>query len=735
MRTLNPVCSGLWRPMTALPKKLLCRLGLWAVTIRDSFIVLLPVTFLGVTATLLGNLPFPAMRRLLSEVLGTGWQDTMRNVIGGSYGVFGLALAVVLSIRLARRLATSEDDEELPNAWVGLAALVNFMLCVMVSGSPAMASLGRDSMLLGIMVGLLTAELLPPLAAMFRTMPDYDSDPTFYYAVHVAPPLIILGLAFMLAAGAISAMPPLGMGWLEALPAAVSTWIDADWLLASGAVLVSHVLWFVGIHGNMVLDQHAPALFAAAGAACDQAMALRPVMDTFGLLGGSGATLGLVLALFIVAREGPFRRLAFASVLPSFFNISELLIFGLPIALNPIFWWPFLLAPLTLTLLAVTAVHAGLLPLYNLTVPWSTPPLLSGYLVTDSWRGPALQVLGLLISTLIYLPFVRRAEAQRVRGQGEAFDAAINAIAQGQQHPRSVPRNGRLGLVARGLLAALTRDIGGAAITLAFQPKHDRHGAAVGVEALLRWSHHRHGPIRADVAVTLAEEGGQIRELGAWVLEEACARKAQWNKLGLSHITMAINVSPLQLDDPQLPVLLAHCLERYQLAPGEIELEITESQAIPVRKVVDQNLAKIVAMGVSLAMDDFGMGYSSLLHMRRFSINAIKIDGSLTRDVLTNPTSRDIIHTIATLGHTRQVEVVAEFVETGEQRDALAALGCGVFQGYLYSPPLPAGACAEYLLANRTCTDATSAVVQRATAQGCGRVEYAGDAGHERDAG
>ena len=141
------------------------------------------------------------------------------------------------------------------------------------------------------------------------------------------------------------------------------------------------------------------------------------------------------------------------------------------------------------------------------------------------------------------------------------------------------------------------------------------------------------------------------------------------------------------------------------MAPGEIELEITESQAIPVHRVVDDNLARIVAMGVSIAMDDFGMGYSSLLHMRRFRIHAIKIDGSLTRDVLTNPTSGDIIRTIAALGRTQQVEVVAEFVETIEQRDTLAELGCDVFQGYLYSPPLPGGPCAEYLLAHGTRTD------------------------------
>ena len=690
-------CGMMRRPLKICKR----RLALWTLTIRDSFVVLLPLTFIGVTVTFLANAPFPAINQLLVVVLGTGWRADLDSVMNATYGVFGLALAVVVAVRLARRLEADESGEALPEAWVAMAALVNFMLWLMVGGSPVMAALGRDSMLLGLMIGLATPELLRPLLKIVRVAPDYDSDPTFYSAVRMTAPIMILGIAAMLAAKAVTALTAPGLDRLGALAASLHTGIDADWLLSTVVVLVGHLLWFVGIHGNKLMDQQAQALFGLAGASYDPSLAWRPLLDTFVLMGGAGAVQGLVLALFIVAREGPFRRMAIASALPSLFNIGELLIFGLPIALNPAFLWPFLLAPLALTLTALAAVHAGALPLLDVVVPWTTPPFLSGYLLTGSWRGPALQLLGLLVSTMIYLPFVRRAEARRVRAQTVAFDATVHAIAtEGQPRTQAVPRTGELGLVARGLFATLTRDIGGAALTLEFQPKHNHRGVPVGVEALLRWRHHRHGPVRADVAVALAEEGGLIRNLGAWVLEEACARKAQWNALGLSHITMAINVSPLQLDDPQLPALLARCLERHRLSPGEIELEITESQAIPVRQVVDQNLAQIVAMGVSLAMDDFGMGYSSLLHMRRFSIHAIKIDGSLTRDVLANPTSRDIIHTIATLGRARHVEVVAEFVETVEQRDVLAELGCDVFQGYLYSPPLPPAACVEYLLAH-----------------------------------
>lgn len=702
-------CRPRWRAITAVAwgravsawlARPAARLALWVVTVRDSFMLLLPLTLLGVTATLLVNLPFPAAQGWLARLLGGGGQGAAQQVMSASYGMFGLALAVIVSVRLARRLAHDADSEALPQAWVAMAALVNFVLWMSVTGGPAALSLGYHALLQGMLIGLATAELLLPLATLCRAAPDYDCEPMFHHAVCMTVPVALLALLVLLAASLWAVLAPLLLDGLCGWSRSLAPWLRHEWLLNSGAVLLNHLLWFVGIPGNEILDQLSRSLFGVTSAAYLPEANWRPLINAFGLPGGAGATLGLVLALLIEVREGPLRRLAMLSLLPSAFNISELLVFGLPLALNPLFLLPFLLVPLLLTLLAAAAVHGGLLVVHDVGVPWATPMLLSGYLVSDSWRGPALQVCGLLISTLIYLPFVRRAEARRVRKQSAAFETTIQAIvAPAQPHLRLMALPGQAGLIARGLLATLSRDIGTPAVTLAFQPKHDRQGVAVGVEALLRWRHARYGPVRADATVSLAEESGLIGRLGAWVLEEACACKARWNQLGLGHIVMAINVSPLQLDAPELPLLLARCLKRYRLHPCEIQLEITESQAISLHQVVDRNLAAIVDMGVTLAMDDFGMGYSSLLHMRRFQIHAIKMDGSLTRDVLTNPISRDIIQTVAALGQARQVEVVAEFVESAAQRDALAALGCDVFQGYLYSQPLPADECARYLLA------------------------------------
>jgi EAL domain-containing protein (putative c-di-GMP-specific phosphodiesterase class I) len=305
--------------------------------------------------------------------------------------------------------------------------------------------------------------------------------------------------------------------------------------------------------------------------------------------------------------------------------------------------------------------------------------------------------VGLAISTAVYLPFVRRSEARRHALQDLMFIDATQAIlAKGQRGQLVVRRRDGIGMIARGLLADLKADLARNALTLNYQPKHDRTGRVVGVEALLRWSHASHGPISPAVAVNLSEDSGDIHQLGLWVLDQAFACKARWNAQGFEALTMSINVSPVQLSNPELPKWVAQKLVAYRLDPRTIELEITESAEIPSSELVDDILEKLTQTGVHLSMDDFGMGYSSLLYMRRFHVHAIKIDGSLTRDVLCNRTNADIIRTIVSLGQAQKADVVVEFVETLAQRDALAQMGCDLFQGHFYSPALSEERCVEY---------------------------------------
>lgn len=680
-------------------------LAVWAASVRDTYVVLLPLTFFGVAATVLGHLPSTTWQRALDGAFGPHWHVVLDQVVAATYGLFGLALAVTLAPAFARRL-NAGNALPLPATWLALSGMVNFMLCVGVGPQPGLADLGQGATLLGVAVGSATPLLLglqrrlgtPRLLRL-----GYETDPVFAHALRATLPLVIAGTGMLLLAHAGAAL----MGWLAGAWAQLVHDLRQSGSHGSALTLVlvatNQLLWSVGIHGGKVLDRWLPDLFVPAGAPFDPALAWRPLIDNFVHLGGSGATLGLALALLLATREGPQRRLAQLSLLPSLLNINELLVFGLPVVLQPLYLLPFVAVPLLLAAMALAAVQLAGLPLLPVAVPWTTPPLLSGWLLTGSAWGALLQLAGIALSTLLYLPFVRRVEARRQRWQAQALlDAHREILDDRNGHRPSLRRRDHVGDIARGLLGDLKAELrspGGArALNLVYQPQHDRHGRAVGVEALLRWTHPRLGPIRADVAVALAEQGGLIRELGLHALDRACACKADWNRRGLHPVIMAVNVSPLQLDDPSFATLVAGTLGRHGLNPAELELEITESHAVPMDLTLDRNMTQLAAMGVRVAMDDFGMGHSSLLHLRRFRVHAIKIDGSLTRDLLGNPACADIVRTITALGRAQRLDVVAEFVEIPAQRDALADLGCDLFQGYLFSPPLAADACAEHLL-------------------------------------
>lgn len=670
---------------------------------RDSYVALLPLTFLGVLATLVQYLPLPGLHATVAQLLGPDAQSTTGQLLKASEGLFGMALAATLSIHLSQRLVGHGADR--PSAvWLGLAALINVMLWKMVSANDAAAQVDLHSTVLGLTLGTWTPWIVTRLY-QWRSLPalriPYESEFVFLQATRMTTPLIATSLLTLALAHAWVAAEAIITPWVSEMAAWLLTELPSGGLKTAGLVLFTQALWAIGIHGDNIVDTWLPPRFSAAAQSFDPSLVWRPLIDNFVHLGGSGATLGLVIALLWVARDGPQRRIAQVSLVPTVFNVNELLLFGLPVVLRPHYLLPFILLPVGLALVGWWLLQAGVLPQQATTLHWTTPALLSGWLLTGSWRGVAWQLVVICLSTLCYLPAVRRTEAERRLRQQDVLKQAGQAIIGArQQHRPALARRDQAGEVARGLLADLKAAIGTDAIHLVYQSKHRADGRAIGAEALVRWTHPRYEAVRADVIVTLAEDGGLAEELGQWVIEQACASKARWNLAGLRATTLAVNVSPLQLDRIGFANEVLGRLQAHGLHGNEIELEITESHALPLGPVLEENMAVLTRHGVRLAMDDFGMGHSSLRHLRHFHVDAIKIDGSLSREVPASEAACDIVRSIAALGRSQRIDVVAEFVETATQRDALAALGCTLFQGYLHNPPLPEALCIESLRHN-----------------------------------
>jgi diguanylate cyclase (GGDEF)-like protein/PAS domain S-box-containing protein len=233
---------------------------------------------------------------------------------------------------------------------------------------------------------------------------------------------------------------------------------------------------------------------------------------------------------------------------------------------------------------------------------------------------------------------------------------------------------------------------------LLYQPRFDLpSNRAVAVEALVRWQHPRHGTMLPARFIPIAEANDRIGDLGSWILAEACRQSASWQTGGETH-AISVNLSPAQIAGGELAAQIGELLERLRLPPDRLELEITEGMVVDLAdRSLIATLHQLAALGVRLAIDDFGRGYSSLAYLSRLPIHTLKIDRSFIRNIGRDPADETIIRAVIGLAHNLGRRVVAEGVETRRQLTFLRHEGCDEAQGYLFSPPLPAASAAGYL--------------------------------------
>lgn len=235
-----------------------------------------------------------------------------------------------------------------------------------------------------------------------------------------------------------------------------------------------------------------------------------------------------------------------------------------------------------------------------------------------------------------------------------------------------------------------------------YQPKVSvSTGHIVAMEALVRWEHPELGLLSPVEFIQLAEENGLIMQLGEWVLRESCRQNKKWLDEDLIDMRVAVNLSGYQLQHTSLLSTIKNALAETGLSPNHLELEITESVIMQNPEAAVSILTEISDMGIHISIDDFGTGYSSLAHLKRFSVNTLKIDKSFVRDVDFSSTDAAIAAAIIAMGNSLNLNVIAEGVETEAQFEFLKLNNCHQVQGFLFSRPLPAEALQEILQANK----------------------------------
>ncbi len=254
---------------------------------------------------------------------------------------------------------------------------------------------------------------------------------------------------------------------------------------------------------------------------------------------------------------------------------------------------------------------------------------------------------------------------------------AVYTPEQHQQKPRHLA-------LMRELRYAIERE----ELLVHYQPKIDlRTKRVIGVEALVRWQHPLGGLITPDQFIPLAERSGLIKPLTQWVLNTALRQCQGWHQAG-KEISVALNLSALTLQDPELPDQITRLLQTCDVTPRWLELEITESAMMGDQTRAMEVLTRLNKMGVGLSIDDFGTGYSSLDHLKKLPISAIKIAKSFVMGMMANDNDTVLVPSIINLGHNLGLKVVAEGVENEKTLNRLASFGCDAAQGYLIAPPL-----------------------------------------------
>lgn len=259
-------------------------------------------------------------------------------------------------------------------------------------------------------------------------------------------------------------------------------------------------------------------------------------------------------------------------------------------------------------------------------------------------------------------------------GRCQFFDRSMAAVAEQR---RQLDADMRL---------AIRRD----EFRLYFQPIVDlQENRLAGAEALIRWQHHEHGLVPPDVFIPAAEESGFVREIGLWVLDNACIQLARWLAEG-QDIYVSINVSARQIPDGLPPSLIADTVRRHGIPTRRLVLEITEGVLINDVARAQAWLDEVTNKGFRVSLDDFGTGYSSLSYLKRFAVNSVKVDKSFVRDMTEDSSDRKLVAAVVAMASSLGLTTIAEGVETREQLDALGELGCRYIQGYYFSRPVPA---------------------------------------------
>ncbi|MBR5421847.1 MAG: PTS sugar transporter subunit IIC/EAL domain-containing protein [Lachnospiraceae bacterium] len=675
------------------------RASVIARTIKSGLVMLVPILFIGSMTVMLSGFPHPAYQRFLDEFLGGVLRLTIQAIQTTTVGI--LAINLTISLNMCYMNQTEEGQRLVFRFGSLLGCLTGFFILVGFStGNPDYTLFSGQGVFSALLAGIIGSILFQKFEILFRTRKAVlvdGADSTFNAALHVIFPFLAVVLCFAVTNHLITIC--FGVQSVQHLFEKVMELIfirmHRSYFSGLLFIVLISIMWCFGIHGNNVLNQVAEDMFVTI---IPGEIVSKSFIDTFVNMGGTGCMIGLLLAAMIFGKRSSTKKLSRLALLPNIFNISELLVFGFPVIYNPMLLIPFVVAPVLCFTNAYLLTRVGFMPQVTTEVVWTIPALFSGYLATGSARGVIVQLLNILISIGCYAPFVVLYEKHSEDVFSSSMKELVGILKKCEETTEEIVLTeceGTVGRLAKQLASDLEQSLNTSSaeegkvlspLLMKYQPQFDNTGRCIGAEALLRWNHQAYGIIYPPLAVHLAKESGNLYRLETYIFESSLRDLDSFKKCFGEDFKLSVNVTVTTLYEKSFVPFLQSLAEQYRIKPGNVCIEITEETALVTTEETGELIKKIRSFGYTFALDDFSMGHTSLQYLQHNQFDLVKLDGNLVKSILSNDRTKEIINSIVYLSASLDFKVLAEFVETVEQKEALEQIGCLLYQGYLYSP-------------------------------------------------
>ncbi len=567
----------------------------------------IPILFVGSITVLLNGFPIQEYQDFLDAFLG----GALRSIIGTVQSATVGTLAVYITVALSFSYMNQTEEGIRPVSGFGclLGCVTGFFILVgFFSGEPDFSLLSGQGVFSALLAGLIGSALFSRFESFFKTRKTVfvdGADSVFNATLQVIKPFLCVVMCFAAANYLITVLFDVKSVQYLFMKGVNILFQRTQRSYSSGLLFTTliSIMWCFGIHGNNVLNQVAEDMFVAI---IPGSIVSKSFIDTFVNMGGTGCTIGLLIAMAIFGKRSSTKKLAGMAALPGIFNIGELLVFGYPVIYNPLMALPFILSPMLCFSNAYFMTRIGFLPAVTTTVDWTTPALMSGYLATGSVIGIVVQLVNILLSTACYAPFVIIYEKNSLKEFSSEMPGLVDYFKEnkGTEEMALTECEGNRGRLARLLATDLGVSLGASnpgediyasesPLKVDYQLRYDNDENCIGAKAVLKWEHVRYGDIYSPLVYQIARESGDLYELETFVAERALKDSLGYRDRYGNDFVMNADITADTVNDEQFIPFLQSIADRYMLRAGNLHLEIKgEAQ--------ESALEKIKLLGVSL---------------------------------------------------------------------------------------------------------------------------------------